>query len=79
MLVLDEADLMLSMPGYEEDLRAIAPLVRTLHPATCPSAAHIAGSERYVHGVAAPIHLPCLSSSWTTPGNVRQVRMCSRE
>ena len=31
MLVLDEADLMLSMPGYEEDLRAIAPLVRTLH------------------------------------------------
>lgn len=26
-LVLDEADLMLSMPGYEEDLRAIAPLV----------------------------------------------------
>ena len=29
-LVLDEADLMLSMPGYEEDLQAIAPLVR--HP-----------------------------------------------
>lgn len=28
-LVLDEADLMLSMPGYEEDLQAIAPLV---HP-----------------------------------------------
>ncbi len=28
MLVLDEADLMLSMPGYEEDLRALAPLVR---------------------------------------------------
>ena len=27
-LVLDEADLMLSMPGYEEDLQAIAPLVR---------------------------------------------------
>jgi hypothetical protein len=29
-LVLDEADLMLSMPGYEEDLQAIAPLV-SLH------------------------------------------------
>ncbi|KAK9906356.1 hypothetical protein WJX75_000482 [Coccomyxa subellipsoidea] len=26
-LVLDEADLMLSMPGYEEDLQAIAPLI----------------------------------------------------
>ena len=26
-LVLDEADLMLSMPGYEEDLQAVAPLV----------------------------------------------------
>ena len=26
-LVLDEADLMLSMPGYEEDLQALAPLV----------------------------------------------------
>ena len=31
-LVLDEADLMLSMPGYEEDLQAIAPLVR---PSRC--------------------------------------------
>ncbi len=30
VLVLDEADLMLSMPGYEDDLRAIAPLVCTL-------------------------------------------------
>lgn len=29
-LVLDEADLMLSMPGYEEDLQAIAPLVSPL-------------------------------------------------
>ena len=28
-LVLDEADLMLSMPGYEEDLQAVAPLVNT--------------------------------------------------
>jgi superfamily II DNA/RNA helicase len=28
-LVLDEADLMLSMPGYEEDLQAVAPLVKT--------------------------------------------------
>jgi superfamily II DNA/RNA helicase len=27
-LVLDEADLMLSMPGYEEDLQALAPLVQ---------------------------------------------------
>lgn len=28
MLILDEADLMLAMPGYEEDLQALAPLVR---------------------------------------------------
>ena len=33
-LVLDEADLMLSMPGYEEDLQAIAPLVRHPHQLT---------------------------------------------
>lgn len=33
-LVLDEADLMLSMPGYEEDLKAIAPLVSPHAP--CP-------------------------------------------
>ena len=33
-LVLDEADLMLSMPGYEEDLQAIAPLVRHPHRLT---------------------------------------------
>ena len=31
-LVLDEADLMLSMPGYEEDLQAVAPLVYTTSP-----------------------------------------------
>ena len=31
-LVLDEADLMLSMPGYEEDLQAMAPLVHTTSP-----------------------------------------------
>ena len=40
MLVLDEADLMLSMPGYEEDLRAIAPLVRTLHLYILPGLAY---------------------------------------
>ena len=33
-LVLDEADLMLSMPGYEEDLQAIAPLVHYPHQLT---------------------------------------------
>ena len=33
-LVLDEADLMLSMPGYEEDLQAIAPLVQSPHQLT---------------------------------------------
>ena len=31
-LVLDEADLMLSMPGYEEDLQAVAPLVNDTSP-----------------------------------------------
>ncbi len=34
-LVLDEADLMLSMPGYEEDLQAVAPLVPPAQP--CPA------------------------------------------
>ena len=31
-LVVDEADLILSMPGYAEDLKEIAPQVRSIQP-----------------------------------------------
>ncbi len=41
-LVLDEADLMLAMPGYADDLRALAPLVRQVlgHMHTLPVCGH---------------------------------------
>ena len=74
-LVLDEADLMLSMPGYEEDLQAIAPLVhlphqlmhlRLLQHRTCrPQACH---SEELL-GALAPcrLYISCTPSTMQSP------------
>ena len=60
-LVLDEADLMLSMPGYEEDLQAIAPLVHHPHQLlqhrTCRPPGHVILGTAVSIGTMSPQHL----------------------
>ena len=54
-LVLDEADLMLVMPGYADDLRALAPLVRQVlgRMRTVPVCGHRRPARRPPAGCAA--------------------------
>ena len=51
-LVLDEADLMLSMPGYEEDLQALAPLVPSSPAQPCLQCSSLSPMQLSVQYIA---------------------------